>query len=74
MGEKVADAGLHLEAGSETGAAKPAVAVVDMLPAESRPNPWGPGHRKLYLMCALVYLCSTMNGMNRILMDTFLGC
>ena len=27
-----------------------------------RPSVWGKGHRKLYLCCALVYLCSTMNG------------
>lgn len=26
------------------------------------PNPWGKGAKKLYMMCALVYLCSTMNG------------
>lgn len=26
------------------------------------PNPWGKGARKLYMMCALLYLCSTMNG------------
>lgn len=26
------------------------------------PNPWGRGHLKLYLACAVIYLCSTMNG------------
>lgn len=26
-----------------------------------KPNPWGPGYRKLYLMSALIFLCSTMN-------------
>ena len=30
--------------------------------AIERPSPWGTGHRKLYLFCAVVYLCSTMNG------------
>jgi hypothetical protein len=28
----------------------------------NRPNPWGFGYKRLYLMCALVLLCSTMNG------------
>lgn len=28
----------------------------------NRPDPWGSGYRKLYLMSALVFLCSTMNG------------
>jgi hypothetical protein len=34
------------------------------IPAEvgKPPNPWGKGAKKLYMMCALVYLCSTMNG------------
>jgi hypothetical protein len=26
------------------------------------PNPWGKGVRRLYFYCALIYLCSTMNG------------
>lgn len=26
------------------------------------PNPWGKGARQLYMMCVLIYLCSTMNG------------
>jgi hypothetical protein len=26
------------------------------------PNPWGKGARHLYFYCALIYLCSTMNG------------
>lgn len=30
--------------------------------AGEAPNPWGSGHRKLYLACLLIYLCSTMNG------------
>jgi hypothetical protein len=35
------------------------------------PDPWGKGARKLYMMCALLYLCSTMNGTARCL--TFLS-
>lgn len=27
-----------------------------------KPNPWSPGYLRLYLVCLLVYLCSTMNG------------
>ncbi len=30
--------------------------------AHAIPNPWGSGHIQLYLVCAIVYLCSTMNG------------
>lgn len=26
------------------------------------PNPWGKGHVQLYLMCFILYFCSTMNG------------
>ena len=29
---------------------------------ENKPNPWGRGYVHLYLCCALVFLCSTMNG------------
>lgn len=28
----------------------------------TKPNTWGSGFRKLYLVSSLVYLCSTMNG------------
>jgi hypothetical protein len=30
--------------------------------AGTQPSPWGKGYKKLYMMCGLVYLCSTMNG------------
>ena len=30
--------------------------------AHAIPNSWGRGHIQLYLVCAIVYLCSTMNG------------
>lgn len=37
--------------------------VTDMLDAAgTQPSPWGKGYKKLYMMCGLVYLCSTMNG------------
>jgi hypothetical protein len=26
------------------------------------PSPWGRGHIRLYMACAIIYLCSTMNG------------
>ena len=29
---------------------------------EHKPNPWGRGYLHLYFCCALVFLCSTMNG------------
>lgn len=30
--------------------------------AHAVPDPWAWGHVQLYLVCAIVYLCSTMNG------------
>lgn len=27
-----------------------------------KPDPFGPGHIKLYLFCLIIYFCSTMNG------------
>lgn len=36
----------------------------------NKPATWGPGHRKLYMMCFLVYLCSTMNGYDGSLMGS----
>jgi hypothetical protein len=30
--------------------------------ATHKPNPLGPGYIKLYLLSAVVFLCSTMNG------------
>lgn len=29
---------------------------------ESKPNPLGAGYLRLYCICGLLYLCSTMNG------------
>lgn len=31
--------------------------------AGQKPDPFGPGHVKLYLFCLIIYFCSTMNGM-----------
>jgi hypothetical protein len=31
--------------------------------ATQKPNPMGPGYIKLYLLSAVVFLCSTMNGL-----------
>lgn len=41
--------------------AKP-TAIADTLGASGAPNPLGKGHLRLYALCAIVYLCSTMNG------------
>lgn len=30
--------------------------------AHAVPDPWAWGHVQLYLVCAIVYMCSTMNG------------
>lgn len=30
--------------------------------AHAVPDPWAWGHIHLYLVCAIVYMCSTMNG------------
>lgn len=29
---------------------------------QDAPSPWSKGYLRLYLMCGLIYLCSTMNG------------
>lgn len=34
------------------------------------PSPWGRGHIQLYMACALIYLCSTMNGYDGSLMGS----
>jgi hypothetical protein len=34
------------------------------------PSPWGRGHLQLYMACALIYLCSTMNGYDGSLMGS----
>ncbi|KAH7489688.1 Lactose permease [Fusarium oxysporum f. sp. matthiolae] len=34
------------------------------------PSPWGKGHLQLYMACALIYLCSTMNGYDGSLMGS----
>ncbi|KAI5803064.1 sugar transporter [Geopyxis carbonaria] len=36
----------------------------------NRPAPFGPGHRRLYAYCLLIYLCSTMNGYDGSLMGS----
>lgn len=28
----------------------------------SKPNPWAKGYLHMYTVCALIFLCSTMNG------------
>ncbi|KAF4992380.1 hypothetical protein FDECE_13736 [Fusarium decemcellulare] len=38
--------------------------------AEHKPNPRGPGYIRLYLLAALVFLCSTMNGFDSSLMGS----
>jgi hypothetical protein len=30
--------------------------------ATQKPDPWGWGYRRLYLLVAMIFLCSTMNG------------
>ncbi|KAI9753774.1 MAG: hypothetical protein M4579_005008 [Chaenotheca gracillima] len=36
----------------------------------NKPNPWGRGYLQLYLCCAAIYLCSTMNGYDGSLMGS----
>lgn len=47
---------------SEKGPHVPVAIENTLIEAGGAPNPWGRGHIKLYLLCGLVYLCSTMNG------------
>lgn len=50
---------VHEEESAQRGEDKTTLA--DVL-QEHKPNPWGPGYLRLYAICGLLYLCSTMNG------------
>jgi hypothetical protein len=41
--------------------------------ATQKPNPRGPGYIKLYILSAVVFLCSTMNGKSSA-PDAFIPC
>jgi MFS family permease len=45
-------------------------AIATALNSVGAPSPWGKGHLKLYMACALIYLCSTMNGYDGSLMGS----
>lgn len=45
-------------------------AIANTLDSVGAPSPWGKGHIKLYMACALIYLCSTMNGYDGSLMGS----
>lgn len=49
----------------DNGAQKLAVVNADFAAAMAQKSisPWSSGSIKLYFICALIYLCSTMNGM-----------
>ncbi|CAL5867486.1 uncharacterized protein PFLUO_LOCUS1705 [Penicillium psychrofluorescens] len=36
----------------------------------SKPNPWAKGYLHMYTVCALIFLCSTMNGYDGSLMGS----
>lgn len=36
--------------------------VLETAVQSDKPSLWGPGYRKLYAICFLVYFCSTMTG------------
>ena len=44
---------------AKAGAVGPAFAIIM---ERHKPNPWGPGHLKLYLLATLCFLNSTMSG------------
>lgn len=69
-GGQVTDADL-LKAGVEE-IKEDSVENVDLAAAlgSNKPDTWGKGPRKLYIMCLLVYLCSTMNGYDGSLMGS----
>lgn len=50
---------------------QPELLTLDEIMEKHKPNPWGRGYMKLYLMSALIFLCSTMNGVSRVY---FRGC
>ncbi|RGP80680.1 lactose permease [Fusarium longipes] len=45
-------------------------AIATTLENVGAPSPWGKGHIKLYMACALIYLCSTMTGYDGSLMGS----
>jgi hypothetical protein len=45
-------------------------AIATALDNVGAPSPWGRGHLQLYMACALIYLCSTMNGYDGSLMGS----
>jgi hypothetical protein len=53
----------------EKGPVVPEAIETTLIEAGGAPNPWGKGHVKLYMLCGLIYLCSTMNGKSQFKID-----
>lgn len=70
MDEKIENISAHIEMAKERPGQEVVMernfSVLNPRPAtviqEHKPNPWGRGYVHLYFCCALVFLCSTMNG------------
>jgi hypothetical protein len=54
----------YVEALERQGGDGPAAIVTALDGVGNKPDPWGRGHIQLYMLCVVVYLCSTMNGMS----------
>jgi hypothetical protein len=70
MDDKVSSAGAHVETDNERKTHTSEKAMTDGANLSgvmqmSKPDPWSAGYLRLYGMCLLIYLCSTMNGMSR---------
>ena len=52
----------HFEASHVPGPDSGVAIAATLQDAKAVPNPWAWGHIQLYLICGIVYLCSTMNG------------
>ncbi|KAL3602815.1 hypothetical protein FPOAC2_07127 [Fusarium poae] len=71
--EYIGNASQHIDNGGEDRKENTQApeAIVTALGAHgAAPSPWGRGHIQLYMACALIYLCSTMNGYDGSLMGS----
>ena len=78
MGEKDVTEHVHVEHPLDAKEQQEPLTLADIM-EKHKPNPWGPGYIRLYLMAGLIFLCSTMNGTSRLLLYeigemTDIGC
>ncbi|KAL1975649.1 hypothetical protein VTN31DRAFT_4041 [Thermomyces dupontii] len=69
MGEKDVTEHVHVEHPLDAKEQQEPLTLADIM-EKHKPNPWGPGYIRLYLMAGLIFLCSTMNGYDGSLMGS----